>query len=243
MAILSARNAKKIASALHKAGLISARSAKRLQRKLLPKRKPIAITGDHAEAKEITKKRHPLKGTIQRTFREPWPSIPHHNLAHTLAHLFFPRNFAKPVAASIDRRSTYFRRAKISPQSQKAIDSYYKSGLIGQKLARYEEHEKKVKEAVKIIQFKKAGIIVNRYPMNVGFRSGVPVYFEVLGINVKKAEKFARKIRDPLMRRQALEIIEGLKAQIPWKFWRNYFEVHSYSLAHAGLPGIRHYGE
>ncbi|MEK6973012.1 MAG: hypothetical protein AABW72_03165 [archaeon] len=87
-------------------------------------RKPIKVRGEHASVVEITDRRHPLPGYVQRTKLRGTPS-PRYNLALTLAHLFFPNNFSEIVAVSADLKVTHSRRIPVDKQSQKAIEQAY----------------------------------------------------------------------------------------------------------------------
>lgn len=63
----------------------------------------------------------------------------------------------------------------------------------------------------KLQKFVDAGIIVNNLPMNIRFRNGKPVFFEVTDINIKTLKEYVKKNVKGKKKTLALELIEALR--------------------------------
>ncbi len=201
------------------------------------------IEGEHAKIRIETKGK--LKGYVRRFGKVQKRE---YSLSMAMAHVMFPENFPKPIASgdpapkqkSINRQVTYSEPVLLDDQSQRAIEDIYE-GMKENKIANEvaPEHMAKLgkhgiyeggqrQENSILHSFESAGIKTNSLPTNVGFNvHGTPIFFEVLEINVSLLEKAIKKVKDPLRKKQAIKVLEGLKQMIPEKDHKYFVQVHN----------------
>ncbi|MEK6972769.1 MAG: hypothetical protein AABW72_01890 [archaeon] len=188
---------------------------------MIRKRAPIRMRGEHAEVREITWKKSKLQGFVQRRKLRGTPSAKY-NLAHTLAHLLFPKHFAKPVAVSRKLRLTYFEKIDLDERSLEGIGGFYKLGPFSQASLKHHDRIRRIFPVSEIIdranrkgllkRFENAGLRATLNPLNIGFtKKGTVTFFEIGYLDPEKAEKYAKGIKDKTKRETALAIIAELR--------------------------------
>jgi len=197
--------------------------------------KGLRIVAEHSIVQELSPRQmhkvglFPGQQIIRRSaYRTNKPA---YSIAMTLCNLLYPREFVRQIASGANKsqnRVTYSTKTNLSRGSQRAIYSFYRRGKSKKerdsdylKYARYSKKikEKSEKRALKILS--ESGISVNKNAMNIGIGKNIKTFvlFEPYEINIIQTESFIRKMPKGLKKRQAIELLNGLReygGEYPW---------------------------
>jgi hypothetical protein len=116
---------------------------------------------------------------------------------------------------------TYSKRARITEQSQKGIEGYYKSGCYSRREflkhnnSIYPQESQAMKKAKEIEN--ESGITVSNHPVNIAMTEKKTLfYFEVSRIRIPRMEEYINCLpestkRQKMLKTQATELLNALK--------------------------------
>lgn len=160
---------------------------------------------------------------VKRTTHEGEINPATYSVAHALAHLLFPKNFAKIIASGTDfelqhARTNYFVQTPTTKRYQSAVKSIY-SG----EETKHNRYEAKYSRLFNDLyrQLSKAGIYINTIGVNIGVRKNgkrtYPVAFEIRTVSIPKLRDVVENLpsRTPeerLKKKQAMELFKYLES-------------------------------